>query len=141
MSGSSSTIRMRVLVVFTGVNILLAMNADEPERGQPCRALPPFRPKDKKSIWHSPWNFTGQDRRWGMVKYLAGVLTVIAMGTLLIAYGLLNPRLPAVDAMGYPASYPASLTRPVSDRVQVIDSLAQPVAYRTSAPEIVERAP
>lgn len=64
-----------------------------------------------------------------MTKYLAGVLSVIAVGTLLIAYGLLNPRVATADG--------AMLSRPadVSDRVQVLDERlgygAYPVAYRT----------
>jgi hypothetical protein len=37
-----------------------------------------------------------------MTKYLAGVLTVIAAGVLLIAYGLLSPR---ASAFGYPDQY------------------------------------
>jgi hypothetical protein len=32
-----------------------------------------------------------------MAKYLAGVLTVIAVGVLLVAYGLLSPRLSGID--------------------------------------------
>jgi hypothetical protein len=38
-----------------------------------------------------------------MTKYLAGVLTVIAGGVLLIAYGLLSPR---ASAFGYANQYP-----------------------------------
>jgi hypothetical protein len=50
-----------------------------------------------------------------MTKYLAGVLTVIAVGTLLIAYGLLGPRASASDAF---------IGRPMtgSDRVTVLDN-------------------
>ena len=33
-----------------------------------------------------------------MTKYLAGVLTVIAVGVLLVAYGLLSPRVSAFDS-------------------------------------------
>lgn len=70
-----------------------------------------------------------------MTKYLAGVLSVIAAGTLLIAYGLLNPRAAAADG--------AMLVRPAyqSDRVQLLDPnanavygngyAAYPVAYRS----------
>ncbi|HUR34043.1 MAG TPA: hypothetical protein VM032_09640 [Vicinamibacterales bacterium] len=47
-----------------------------------------------------------------MTKYLAGVLSVIAVGVLLVAYGLLNPRggLDAVSAMG-----PAMRAMPMTD--------------------------
>jgi hypothetical protein len=38
-----------------------------------------------------------------MTKYLAGVLTVIAVGVLLVAYGLLGPR---ASALGYPNQSP-----------------------------------
>ena len=38
-----------------------------------------------------------------MTKYLAGVLTVIAVGVLLVAYGLLGSR---ASAFGYPNQYP-----------------------------------
>lgn len=50
-----------------------------------------------------------------MMKYLAGVLSVIALGTLLIAYGLLNPRVAVAEG--------AMLSRPMvsSDRVQLLD--------------------
>ena len=42
-----------------------------------------------------------------MRNFLAAVLSVIAVGVLLIAYGLLSPRMAASDA------YPASMARPV----------------------------
>jgi hypothetical protein len=50
-----------------------------------------------------------------MTKYLAGVLSVIAAGTLLIAYGLLNPRVTAAGG--------ALMTQPMypADRVQLVD--------------------
>ena len=98
-----------------------------------------------------------------MARYLAGVLSVIAVGTLLIAYGLLNPRAATADGM--------MVARPMyaSDRA-VIDPAAMPynvssvpgayapygaypmaqrAAYTTPAPvrearyepAIVERAP
>jgi hypothetical protein len=42
-----------------------------------------------------------------MRNFFAAVLSVIALGVLLIAYGLISPRMAASDA------YPASLARPV----------------------------
>jgi hypothetical protein len=67
-----------------------------------------------------------------MTRYLAGVLSVIAVGTLLIAYGLLNPRVTAADG--------AMLTRPPypAEGVQVLDQragypTAQALAYPVSA--------
>ena len=45
-----------------------------------------------------------------MTKYLAGVLSVIAVGVLLIAYGLLNPRVPAY---AYDPRTDLSYTRPM----------------------------
>jgi len=52
-----------------------------------------------------------------MTKYLAGVLSVIAIGVLLVAYGLLNPRttLDASAAMA-PAMRPSMLVDPVGVR-------------------------
>jgi hypothetical protein len=82
-----------------------------------------------------------------MARYLAGVLTVIAVGTLLIAYGLLNPRVATADGMS--ASQTFDLLRvPVSDRVTVLDNgtgvpmaVAYPVAQRAvvSRPLVVDR--
>lgn len=82
-----------------------------------------------------------------MTRYLAGVLTVIALGTLLIAYGLLNPRIAAADAFSAARSYD-SLRVPASmDGVTVLDNgLRSPVAqaypiaergYGLNAPTIV----
>ena len=50
-----------------------------------------------------------------MAKYLAGVLSVIAVGVLLIAYGLLTPRL-SVNASGAmaPVMRPMSMSEPVA---------------------------
>ena len=50
-----------------------------------------------------------------MAKYLAGVLSVIAVGVLLIAYGLLTPRL-SVNASGAmaPMMRPMSMSEPVA---------------------------
>jgi len=65
---------------------------------------------------------TAARRRWVMTKYLSGVLTVIAVGTMLIAYGLLNGPLPA--ALAQSRMVPAALSQddPASDRVTLVDS-------------------
>src|SRR5436190_4567910 len=57
-----------------------------------------------------------------MTKYLAGVLSVIAVGVLLVAYGLLSPRVSAFDSR-------ADLDRfgrpvPVSDQITLRDEAA-----------------
>jgi hypothetical protein len=54
-----------------------------------------------------------------MTKYLAGVLTVIAAGVLLVAYGLLNPRMTmdASTAMA-PVMRPSVVAEPVSMPMQ-----------------------
>jgi len=64
-----------------------------------------------------------------MTRYLAGVLTVIALGTLLIAYGLLNPRIAAADAFSAARGYD-SLRVPVStDGATVLNNgLRSPIA-------------
>lgn len=88
-----------------------------------------------------------------MKAFLASILTVIAMGVLAIAYGVLSPRMAAADAY--------SSARPVlaSDRVGVVDDgtglynypnngvvryapngvIARPVAYETYAPAAPRR--
>lgn len=58
-----------------------------------------------------------------MTKYLAGVLTVIAVGVLGVAYGLLVPRMPALDAAGM-----TSAARPM----MVGDTMAMPQAVNAS---------
>jgi hypothetical protein len=84
-----------------------------------------------------------------MARYLAGVLTVIAVGTLLIAYGLLNPRVATADGMAAAQTFD-SLRVPVSDRVMVLDNglrvptaeaYAYPIAQRSavSRPVIIDR--
>jgi hypothetical protein len=66
-----------------------------------------------------------------VTKYLAGVLTVIAAGTMLIAYGLLGGRTATADGAAF---------IPAADRVQVLDRVAgrvdavpQRIAYQTDA--------
>ena len=87
-----------------------------------------------------------------MTKYLAGVLSVIAAGVLLIAYGLLSPR---VGAFGSPAEFnqfarpmPASesmLLRddPYAARFGYGDRYAAPAqyGYNYPAPQVVQARP
>lgn len=47
-----------------------------------------------------------------MTRYLAGVLTVIAVGVLLVAYGLLGPRASAVGVE--PAMHAVSMSQPMA---------------------------
>ncbi len=61
-----------------------------------------------------------------MTKYLAGVLTVIAVGVLGVAYGLLVPRMPALDAAGM-----TSMTQPMM--VADTGPLPQPVGASYAA--------
>lgn len=98
-----------------------------------------------------------------MTRYLAGVLTVIAGGVLLVAYGLLNPRDMRADAAllarpayagdrivtfddgttGYARLGPAARALPVSDIRDVSDdayapvrrptSVARPISYRPAS--------
>jgi hypothetical protein len=66
-------------------------------------------------------------RRWAMRNFLATVLSVIAAGVLLIAYGLLSPRAVATDVYASP--------RPMllSDRGGITDlTPRQPIAYAVS---------
>ncbi len=93
-----------------------------------------------------------------MTKYLAGVLTVIAVGVLGVAYGLLVPRMPALDAAGMTstarplvmadqvampqpvsASYAAA---PAYGYVQVPVAVAAPANYAVQArPQVVTYVP
>ena len=68
-----------------------------------------------------------------MTKYLAGVLTVIAVGVLGVAYGLLVPRMPALDAAGM--SPVASGMSPAARPMMVADqvAMAQPVSASYAA--------
>lgn len=66
-----------------------------------------------------------------MTKYLAGVLTVIAVGVLGVAYGLLVPRMPALDAAAPAYAY-----------VQVPVAAAQPASYAVQPrPQVVTYVP
>ena len=63
-----------------------------------------------------------------MRNFLAAVLSVIAVGVMLIAYGLLNPRVAAADV------YPSARPMLASERVGDIEDLTprRPVAYRVN---------
>ena len=63
-----------------------------------------------------------------MTKYLAGVLSVIAVGVLLIAYGLLSPR---VSAFGSPADM-GPYARPMLASEQSLDPYA--ARYGSASP-------
>jgi len=88
-----------------------------------------------------------------MKAFLASILTVIAMGVSAIAYGVLSPRMAAVDA------YSSARPMLASERVSVVDDgtglynypnnglvryapngvVARPVAYETYAPAAPRR--
>ena len=103
-------------------------------------------------LWHPPWSRWSHQGRETMTRYLAGVLSVIAVGVLLIAYGLLSPR---VGAFGSPAELnqfarpmPASesmLLRddPSAARYAYGERYATPAQYGYGypAPQIVEARP
>ncbi len=55
-----------------------------------------------------------------MRTFFAAVLSVIAAGVMLIAYGLLNPRTPPAEAYGYP--YAGARPMLAGDRVGVIEA-------------------
>ena len=63
-----------------------------------------------------------------MRAFLAAVLSVIAVGVMLIAYGLLNPRVAAADV------YPSARPMLASERVGDVEDLTprQPMAYRVN---------
>jgi hypothetical protein len=64
-----------------------------------------------------------------MRAFLAAVLSVIAVGVMLIAYGLLTPRVPAAagGAVAWPTD-PRAI--PVGDQIGIIDGNAYPYAAR-----------
>jgi len=78
-----------------------------------------------------------------MTKYLAGVLSVIAVGVLLIAYGLLSPRVsafasPTVDPYARPVmageeSLRSGFNYPTAPRVVPVNDV-RPVQAVTTAP-------
>ena len=104
-----------------------------------------------------------------MTKFLAGVLSVIAVGVLLIAYGLLNPAVPAYadqapfarpmlanESMMFrdnayapnpaygsyanPAyAYPVNQYQPMGAPVRTVTTIQQPAPRQTT--RVVERAP
>lgn len=113
-----------------------------PNEGSLFRQDPDSGLNPQFSMWHHPWSFAWQVR-WTMTRYIAGVLSVIAVGTMLIAYGLLNPRIATTTGDGL-----STLGRPLTaaDRVTLLDNgWREPQAYATaqraslSQPEIIER--
>ena len=93
-----------------------------------------------------------------MTKYLAGVLSVIAAGVLLVAYGLLSPRAAALSyqnpnpyaaqaAYAYGAQpFAAGTTVPCANGMQVsypYGPAATPISFQqpVRSEDIVERAP
>jgi hypothetical protein len=93
-----------------------------------------------------------------MTKYLAGVLTVIAVGVLGVAYGLLVPRMPALDAAGMTSAArpmmmadPGAMPQPMSASyaagpayayVQVPAAAAPPAGYAAQPrPQVVTYVP
>ena len=68
-----------------------------------------------------------------MRHFLAAVLSVIAVGVMLIAYGLLSPRVTAADV------YPQARPMLAGQRIGDIEDLTprQPVAYRISDGRVV----
>jgi hypothetical protein len=84
-----------------------------------------------------------------MTRYLAGVLTVIALGTMLIAYGLLGPRAAAAGDAGGAQTFDTLRVPTANDRLTVLDNgfrsssaQATPIAQRavltTPAPVVRE---
>src|ERR1700738_5063471 len=72
-----------------------------------------------------------------MRAFLAAVLSVIAIGVMLIAYGLLNPRTPSADAYIYP--YPGARPMLAGQPVGMIDDRhgympISPYVYGTGRP-------
>jgi hypothetical protein len=63
-----------------------------------------------------------------MRNFLAAVLSVIAVGVVLIAYGLLSPRVAAADV------YPSARPMLAGERVGYVEDLTprQPMAYRVN---------
>jgi hypothetical protein len=72
-----------------------------------------------------------------MRAFFAAVLSVIAVGVMLIAYGLLNPRTPSADAYAYP--YAGARPMLAGQRVGMIDDRygyapSAPYGYATERP-------
>jgi len=68
-----------------------------------------------------------------MTKYLAGVLTVIAVGVLGVAYGLLVPRMPALDAAA-PAYADVQVPVAAAPASYAVQARPQVVTYVPAAP-------
>src|SRR5437016_1589338 len=72
-----------------------------------------------------------------MRTFFAAVLSVIAAGVMLIAYGLLNPRTPPAEAYAYP--YTAARPMLAGQRVSMVDDRygyapSSPYGYATERP-------
>jgi hypothetical protein len=92
-----------------------------------------------------------------MTRFFAGVLSVIAVGVLLIAYGLLTPRVDASDLrepFGHPipgasafaavpapaATMPTALAPPIVQATQTAPIVQAATPQRIQAPRVAERA-
>jgi hypothetical protein len=73
---------------------------DEPEKGQPWNQTRCFA---KKNAGTALGAFGGE--RWMMRTFLMTVLSVIALGVMLIAYGLLAPRVDAAPVVAQQPGY------------------------------------
>jgi hypothetical protein len=73
-----------------------------------------------------------------MRAFFAAVLSVIAVGVMLIAYGLLNPRTPSAEAFVYP--YPGARPMLASQRVGMVDQYGyvpnSPYGYTSERPAL-----
>ena len=56
----------------------------------------------------------------GVITFFAGILSVIAVGVLLIAYGLLNPRVATADGMAGPRAVYASDRAPLGAADEIV---------------------
>lgn len=82
-----------------------------------------------------------------MTRFFAGVLSVIAVGVMLIAYGLLNPRVDAFDLrqeishLAPGANTLAAVPTPsVVQATQTVPIVHAVTPQRAQAPRVVERA-
>jgi uncharacterized protein YcfJ len=95
-----------------------------------------------RAAWHHACEITGSGGG-PMRNFLAAVLSVIAVGVLLIAYGLLSPRVAAADV--YPFGRPTFANARTGDTEDL--TLRQPRAYAVSevrsmlAYDVVRRVP
>src|SRR5437867_1617553 len=78
------------------------------------------RPKNIGELGGTARGPTGAGGGGVMRAFLAAVLSVIAVGVLLIAYGVFNPRIAAADA------YPYARPMTASERVGYVDAYGNP---------------